>query len=104
MKKSAIVLFFAAMFSLHAMAQTIQEGVANLNAQRYLSAKQAFDKLIAANPNNLEAIYWLGQTLLSQDDVTGARNLYQKTLSTNGNAPWIMVGMGQINLMDGKAA
>ncbi|HET7896428.1 MAG TPA: tetratricopeptide repeat protein, partial [Flavisolibacter sp.] len=104
MKKSAIVLLFAAMFSLHAMAQTIQEGVAHLNAQRYASAKQVFDKMIASNPNNLEAIYWLGQTMLAQDDVNGARALYQKTLASNGNAPWIMVGMGQINLMDGKAA
>jgi hypothetical protein len=35
MKKSAIVLFFAALFSLQAMAQTVQEGVAHLYAERY---------------------------------------------------------------------
>jgi tetratricopeptide (TPR) repeat protein len=104
MKKSAIVLFFAAMFSLQAMAQTIQEGVNNLNAERYQSARQIFEKLTTANPNNLEAVYWLGQTMLAQDDVAGARALYQKTLAANGNAPWVMVGMGQIDLMDGKAA
>jgi Flp pilus assembly protein TadD len=104
MKKSAIVLFFAAFFSLHAMAQTVQEGVAHLNAERYQSARQVFEKLTTANPNNLEAVYWLGQTMLAEDDVNGARALYQKTLAANGNAPWIMVGMGQINLLDGKAA
>ncbi|WP_121352168.1 tetratricopeptide repeat protein [Flavisolibacter nicotianae] len=104
MKKSAILLFFAALFSLHAMAQSVQEGIAHLNAERYQSARQVFEKLTASNPNNLEAVYWLGQTLLAQDDVNGARALYQKTLAANGNAPWIMVGMGQINLLDGKAA
>ena len=104
MKKSAIALFFAAMVSFNAMAQSVQEGVNNLYAERYQSARQVFEKLTAANPNNLEAVYWLGQTMLAQDDVAGARALYQKTLAANGNAPWIMVGMGQINLLDGKAA
>jgi hypothetical protein len=63
MKKSAIVLFFAGLFSLQAMAQTIQEGVAHLLAERYMSARQSFEKLTTANPNNLEAVYWMGQTL-----------------------------------------
>lgn len=75
-----------------------------MNAERYQSARQVFEKLTTANPNNLEAVYWLGQTMLAEDDVNGARALYQKTLAANGNAPWIMIGMGQINLLDGKAA
>lgn len=104
MKKSAIVLLLAAAFSLHALAQSVQEGVTHLNAERYQSARQAFEKLTAANPNNLEAVYWLGQTLIAQEDTAGARALYQKTLAANGQAPWILAGMGHINLLDGKAA
>lgn len=104
MKKSAIVLLLAAFFSLHALAQSVQEGVAHLNAERYQSARQTFEKLTAANPNNLEAVYWLGQTMIAQDDIAGARTLYQKTLAANGQAPWILAGAGQINLLDGKAA
>jgi tetratricopeptide (TPR) repeat protein len=104
MKKSAIVFIFAALFSLNAMAQTVQEGVGHWYAERYQSARSAFEKLTAANPNNLEAVYWLGQTLISQGDVAGAKALYQRTLSANGNAPWILVGMGHINLIEGRAA
>ncbi|QEC56547.1 tetratricopeptide repeat protein [Flavisolibacter ginsenosidimutans] len=104
MKKSAVVFLFAALFSISAMAQSVQEGVSNWYAERYQSARSIFEKLIAANPNNLEAVYWLGQTLLGQGDVAGAKALYQKTLSTNGNAPWILAGMGQIDLMEGRAA
>jgi tetratricopeptide (TPR) repeat protein len=104
MKKSAIVLAFAALFSINAMAQTVQEGIGNLYAERYQSAKAIFEKLTAANPNNIEAIYWLGQTLLAQRDIAGAKALYQKTLAANGNAPWILVGMGHINLLEGKSA
>lgn len=104
MKKSVIVLGLAALFSLNAMAQTVQEGVNNLYAQRYQSARNVFEKLTATNPNNVEAVYWLGQTLIEQGDVAGAKALYQKTLATNGNAPWILVGMGHVNIIEGKAA
>jgi tetratricopeptide (TPR) repeat protein len=104
MKKSVFVLFVAALFSLNAMAQTIQEGVGHWYAERYQSARSVFEKLTTANPNNLEAVYWLGQTLISQGDVAGAKALYQKTLAANGNAPWILAGMGHVNLLEGKAA
>lgn len=104
MKKSAIVLFFAAVFSFNAMAQSVQEGVSHWYAERYQSARQTFEKLTASNPNNLEAVYWLGQTMLAQEDIAGAKALYQKTLAANGNAPWILAGMGHINLLEGKSA
>lgn len=103
MKKSAIVFIFAALFTVNAMAQTVQEGVGHWYAERYQSARSAFEKLTATNPNNLEAVYWLGQTLISQGDVAGAKALYQKTLTANGNAPWILTGMGHINLIEGRA-
>ena len=104
MKKSVIVLFLAGLFSFNAMAQTVQEGVGHWYAERYQSARATFEKLTAANPNNLEAVYWLGQTLIAQNDINGAKAVYQKTLSTNGNAHWILAGMGQINLLEGQAA
>src|SRR5262249_32169475 len=52
--------------------------------------------------NNLEAVYWLGQTDIAMDDVKSARDLYSKTLQANGNAPLILAGMGHVNLIDGK--
>lgn len=103
MKKSAIVLFFAALLSVSAVAQSVQDGVNHLYAERFKSAKDVFDKLIAANPNNMEATYWAGQTLLAQDDVTGAKAIYEKALTANGNAPWVLAGMGEVELLEGKS-
>jgi len=103
MKKSAIVLF-SMFLSVAVFAQSIQEGINHLYAERYASAKAVFDKLLAANPNNLDAIYWEGQTLIEQDDTAGARALYEKTLASNGNAPLILVGLGHVDLLEGKAA
>src|SRR5947209_980678 len=102
MKKSAIVLF-AMLFAVSAFAQSIQEGINHLYAERYASAKAIFDKLLAANPNNLDAVYWEGQTLIEQGDVAAARALYEKTLAANGNAPMILVGLGHVDLLDNKA-
>jgi Flp pilus assembly protein TadD len=102
MKKSAIVLFFAAFLSITALAQNVQEGVNNFYAERYGSAKSVFEKLLATNPNNIEATYWLGQTNIAQDNITGAKAVYDKALAANGNAPLLLVGTGEIELLQGN--
>jgi Putative Zn-dependent protease, contains TPR repeats len=83
-------------------AQNVDQGKKFLYYERYKSARETFEKILAANPNNIEATYWLGQTLLEQKDSVAAKDLYQKMLSQNGNAPLILVGMGEIELREGK--
>jgi tetratricopeptide (TPR) repeat protein len=104
MKKSAIVMLFAAFMSITALAQNVQEGINHLYAERYQSAQSVFQKLLASNPNNIEATYWLGQTYIAQKNVQAAQDLYQKALASNGNAPLLMVGMGHVELLQGKPA
>ena len=86
-------------------AQSIDDGKKFLNYERFTSAQGVFTKLLAANPNNVEAAYWLGQTYLQNadnPDTAAAKALYQKTLQANPNAPLIVVGIGEIELMEGK--
>ena len=83
-------------------AQTIQEGINHLYADRFKSAAQTFQKMLAVNPNVAEATYWLGQTYLDMDDNDAARQLYDKALAANGNNPLIMVGKGHVLLLDKK--
>ena len=71
MKKSGIVLSLVLFSTLSAFAQSIQEGVNHLYAERYASAKSTFEKMAASNPKNNEATYWLGQTHIGAGD-TGA--------------------------------
>lgn len=85
-------------------AQSIQEGVKDLYAERYKSAKATFEKLIAANPNNIEATYWLGQTYIAMENVPGARDIYAKALMASANAPLIIVGMGHVELLENKVS
>ncbi len=102
MKKVSLILFAVAVSAGALMAQNVDQGRKFLYYQRYKSAKEQFEKALAANPNNLEAVYWLGQTLLRDKNQDGAKDLYQKTLQTNGAAPLILVGMGHIELLENK--
>ncbi|MFI5186584.1 MAG: tetratricopeptide repeat protein [Chitinophagales bacterium] len=101
--KTTITVLLAVLSGMAAIhAQSIPEGMNHLYAERYKSAKEIFEKLLATNPNNLDAVYWLGQTDIALEDVKSARDLYSKTLQANGNAPLILAGMGHVNLIDGK--
>ncbi len=85
------------------LAQTVDQGKKFFYYKRYKSAKDVFDKVLASNPNNIDAIYWQGQTLLAIKDSVGAQQLYSKALQTNGNAPMLLAGMGGVELRFGKA-
>ena len=103
MKKTTITFLIAVLLLITGIkAQTLQEGINHLNADRFKSAIAVFEKLIATNPNNIDAIYWMGQTYFDDDNNTAGRQLYEKALQTNGNAPLILVGLGHADLLDKK--
>lgn len=85
-------------------AQSVDQGRKFYYYERYNSAKEVFEKVLAANPNNLDAVYWLGQTLISLKDTVAAKEVFSKALQSNGSAPLVIIGMGQIELMEGKTA
>ena len=100
------MLFLITLFvSTLLKGQTIDEGKKFIYYERYKTAKEVFEKLVAANPNNLDAVYWLGQAMILPDDnkdIEGAKALYQKTLMSNSSSPLLLVGMGHIELLEGK--
>lgn len=101
MKRNKLVLFVAGLLAFASLqAQSVKDGKSDLYKQRYKSAKAVFEKLVAANPNDLDAVYWLGQTYIAMENVKAAKDLYEKTLAANGNAPLILVGMGHVELYD----
>ncbi len=110
MKKATVKLFILAMLmSSSTQAQTVQEGMNHLYAKRYKNALSVFDKLLAINPNNIEAIYWKGQAMLETDDIMAARlsearQHYEKALQTTNGAPLIQVGLGHVELLEHKTS
>ena len=97
------IFFLAALlFAGTTMAQTIEEGKKFMYYERFKSAKEVFQKLIATNPNNEEAIYLLGQAEIGLEDLPAAKTLYQTKLAAAPNSPLILAGMGHVELLEGK--
>lgn len=86
------------------IAQKLEDGKRFQYYERYQSARQVFEQLLAADPSQVEAAYWLGQAMLGQEKMDEAKALYQKHLLSSNNHPLLLAGMGQIELMEGKAA
>lgn len=96
------VLFLAAVMAVgFSKAQSIEDGKQALYYEKFLTARSIFQKL---GNSNMEAVYWLGQTYLLQDDkdVAAAKSLYQSALTTNPNSPLIMAGLGHALLLENR--
>jgi tetratricopeptide (TPR) repeat protein len=102
--KTSVFLVAILFFSNALKAQNIEDGKKFLYYERYQSAKDVFQKLVTAEPNNEEAVYYLGQAEIGLEDVAGAKALYLQKLSANPNSPLIMAGVGNIELLEGKTA
>ena len=105
--KTGIMLLASVLFANIIFAQSIDDGKNFMYYERYKSAKDVFQKILAANPANEEAAYWLGQAYIAPDDrsekdIADAKALYQSKLTTNPNSPLLIAGMGHIELIEGK--
>ena len=107
--KKIVTLMFAAFTAAQALVAQVPEGIKYLSYDRNKSAKEAFQKAYSANPKDAQTIYWLGQAILATDGTTPAtpqqlqeaKALYQKGLQEVGSDPWLLVGMGYVELLEG---
>jgi Tfp pilus assembly protein PilF len=102
--KRIVFVVVSSVAVLVASAQTVADGVKAIYYAKYKTAKTILDKLVAANPADVDANYWLGQVALNEDRIADARAIYAKAMSTTAQNPLTMVGMGHVELMEGKAA
>lgn len=102
--KTLVLVLMTVLFAGATFAQSIDDGKKFLYYERFKSAKDVFQKLSSANPNDEAAAYYLGQSMIGLEDVAGAKALYQQKLSATPNSPLILAGIGQIELMEGKSA
>jgi TolA-binding protein len=103
--KFTLILLTGLLAANFSKAQSIEDGKKFLYYEKFISAKNAFQQLLNANPVNDEAAYWLGQTLIAPDedkDIEGAKAVYQKGLAANANSALLNAGLGHIELLEGK--
>ena len=107
MMKKIIIFFVAAMMAMNVLsAQSLADGIKNLNFQKTKTSLSIFKKLYDANPKDPQVVYWYGQGILAGEgdpapaQIKEVRALYQKALTDGVNDPWIWVGMGQLDILD----
>ncbi|MBC9913582.1 tetratricopeptide repeat protein [Chitinophaga varians] len=102
-RKSLLVALLCAA-SGSVMAQSVQDGLKDLYYGKNLSAKQTFEKVIAAKPTEDKAYYYMGIAQLAMEDVAGATATFQKGLQAVPTSALLQAGMGRIDLIKGDAA
>jgi len=85
------------------MAQSVEDGLKDLYYGKYQSAKQTFEKAIAAKPDE-RAYYYLGIAELNLENKDAAAAAFQKGLTAVPNSPLLQAAMGRIDLINGNAA
>lgn len=104
MKRIGIFVFL--IFMTGGLFAQLDEGRKMLGYERFQSAADIFKSMLDKNPKNTEAAYWLGQTFIQNSentDTAAVKSLYQKTLQENPSDPLLMVGVGEVELMEGNA-
>ena len=105
--KKFLLLLLACVVMHSAMFAQYADGIRLLNYEKNKSARETFQKLVDASPQDPQAIYWLGQAILatdggepSKEQIASAKALYQKGLGSIGSDPWLVTGMGHIELLE----
>nr|MDQ3073832.1 tetratricopeptide repeat protein [Bacteroidota bacterium] len=92
-------------FSLVALTstgQTFQEGIAALDRERFVPAKEILKKVVAKEPANSKAWYYLGEAYLGLDLNDSAAGAYEKGIEKNVAEPLNYAGLGQVLLNTNK--
>lgn len=99
------IIFSATLLLLSSLlnAQTIEQGKKFMNYERYKSAYDEFSNVLNLKPADPEATYWVGQALIAMGKVDFAKNLYRTAVKEN-NHPLLLVGCGEADLLEDKAA
>ena len=101
-----IVFGAAATFLLSfASAQTVSEGIINLDSHKYAKAKEIFNQMIAKSPT-AENYYYLGYSYLSQFEPNFelAKENFDKGLAIDSNSYLNKIGLATIKLGKGQKA
>lgn len=101
-----IVFGAAATFLLSfASAQTVSEGIINLDSHKYAKAKEVFNQMIAKSPT-AENYYYLGYSYLSQFEPNFelAKENFDKGLAIDSKSYLNKIGLATIKLGKGQKA
>ena len=85
-------------------AQDLDQAKKALDAEQYEKAKSVLKSIIQAKPANGKAAFLLGNVYLKQNIEDSAKIYFQKGLAASEGAKFNNIGLGQLDLDNGKSA
>lgn len=103
MKMKLKALLFALFAFINVQAQTVQDGLALLNGEKYPEAEATFKKLAEGTPN-ADNQYYLGYYYIKTDKLDEAQKAFEKGLQIDDKSYLNKVGLGTVALGKGDKA
>ncbi|HRI00060.1 MAG TPA: tetratricopeptide repeat protein [Saprospiraceae bacterium] len=103
--KQRISAFFALFLYLGSgslSAQTLQEGIQQLENENYNAALLTFIKLNSSDPKNTIYQYYIGEVHYAMENYDAAATAYKKGLEISSKCDACNVGLGKLDLDNGK--
>lgn len=85
-----------------ANAQTIEKGLQYIDNERYSSAKTEFKNIIAKDPKNGDAYYYIGDIFVKKGLKDSAKAYFTKGLAVAPKNPMNYVGLGTLDYINNK--
>ncbi len=99
MKRSILSLIFVSLVWFNAMAQNLEQGMRDLDFEKYEAARTVFRALVAKEPANGDYWYYLGQTYTNLMNLDSAAYAYQEGIKIAPANPANYAGLGELALM-----
>lgn len=111
MMKRFFISMVALVAAIGVFAQTHDEAFKDLINGRLDRGQTAYEALVAKDPSDALANYMLGQIFILQSQIhhnpaffQKAKDVYTKAMTATSQNPLIMVGVGHLELLEGKNA
>lgn len=102
MKNKILILLIVAFSALNGLAQEDKSmGKLYLDDQQYNFARDFFQKLLKANPNDIWATCSLGNAYIGLQKLDSAKIMYQKASTIDPKNSVALVGLGRLALLSG---
>src|SRR4051812_8340963 len=102
--KKLFISGVAAVLSLPAITQTLQENILKTDNENFETAAAGFRSLIAKDPAKGENYFYYGENFFKNGDIDSANIYYVKGTEVNATNGLNYVGIGKVLLAKGKVA
>ncbi len=99
MKRSILSLVFVSLAFFNAMSQSLEQGMRDLDFEKYESARTVFKSLVFKEPTNGDYWYYLGQTYTNLLNLDSAAFCYKQGSMIAPTNPSNYAGLGELELM-----